>query len=221
MNKVQTLEHRRATPVQARSAATVEAILSASQALLIEEGLPGFNTNAVAKRAGVNVATLYHYFPNKTAILRELFERDEKSRVDFIVAQFVELGTTTDLNGWLRAMTIAMLRMRWRQPAGIALRRACRAVPELMEAEEAVNVGVAEQLSAALLQRSPHLTIARAGIAARAMVEVTTALLDFARDHPDSAYDMVEALESILRGYFGELAKPGPPAKLGRREPRI
>ena len=73
---------RRAMPVQQRSAVTVEAILSASAELLVREGLPGFNTNAVAKVAGINVATLYHYFPNKNAILRELFDRDEKERTD-------------------------------------------------------------------------------------------------------------------------------------------
>ncbi len=50
---------RRAMPVQQRSAVTVEAILSGSAGLLVREGLPGFNTNAVAKAAGINVATLY------------------------------------------------------------------------------------------------------------------------------------------------------------------
>jgi hypothetical protein len=41
----------RAAPVQARAAATVEAILDAALDVLVAEGLPGFNTNSVA-RAG-------------------------------------------------------------------------------------------------------------------------------------------------------------------------
>ena len=64
----------RKRPVQKRSRATVEAVLVAAARILEEQGLPGFNTNAVAERAGVSIGSLYQYFPSKDAILVALME---------------------------------------------------------------------------------------------------------------------------------------------------
>ena len=67
-----TLPKPRKTPVQARSNATVEAILEAAARILETEGLEGYTTNAIAKRAGVSIGSLYQYFPNKDAITAAL-----------------------------------------------------------------------------------------------------------------------------------------------------
>jgi AcrR family transcriptional regulator len=47
---------------------TVSAILEGAARVLAERGWAGFNTNAVAERAGVSIGSLYEYFPNKQAI---------------------------------------------------------------------------------------------------------------------------------------------------------
>ena len=65
----------RKTPVQARSAITVDAILSATIQVLLAEGQERLTTTRVAYRAGVSVGTLYQYFPNKKALLRAVLER--------------------------------------------------------------------------------------------------------------------------------------------------
>ena len=65
----------RKKPVQSRSKATVDAVLSASARILEEHGMAGFNTNAVAVRAGVSIGSLYQYFPSKDAILLALMEQ--------------------------------------------------------------------------------------------------------------------------------------------------
>jgi AcrR family transcriptional regulator len=61
--------------VQARSAATVDAILSATIQVLLAAGQDRLTTTRVAHRAGVSVGTLYQYFPNKQALLRAVLER--------------------------------------------------------------------------------------------------------------------------------------------------
>jgi AcrR family transcriptional regulator len=69
-----TLEPRK-SPVQARSAASVEAILKATIQVLIKVGKERLTTTRVADRAGVSVGTLYQYFPNKSALLRAALQR--------------------------------------------------------------------------------------------------------------------------------------------------
>lgn len=67
----------RKAPRQRRSAHTVEAILEAAALVLEADGLEGFNTNAVARRAGASIGTLYQYFPSKDALTLALLQREE------------------------------------------------------------------------------------------------------------------------------------------------
>ncbi|WP_225767994.1 TetR/AcrR family transcriptional regulator [Inquilinus sp. Marseille-Q2685] len=59
----------RRVPRQARSRATIEAIVQAGAAVLSARGWFGFTTNEVIDVAGVGTATLYQYFPNKDALV--------------------------------------------------------------------------------------------------------------------------------------------------------
>lgn len=70
----------RKTPVQARSVASVDAILEATIQVLLKDGRMNLTTTRVAERAGVSVGTLYQYFPNKSSLLQALL-RDKLSGV--------------------------------------------------------------------------------------------------------------------------------------------
>jgi AcrR family transcriptional regulator len=65
----------RKSPVQARSAASVDAILEATIQVLLQAGKERLTTTRVALRAGVSVGTLYQYFPNKSALLQAALKR--------------------------------------------------------------------------------------------------------------------------------------------------
>ena len=65
----------RKSPVQARSMASVDAILEATIQVLLAVGKDRLTTTRVAQRAGVSVGTLYQYFPNKSALLKAVLER--------------------------------------------------------------------------------------------------------------------------------------------------
>jgi AcrR family transcriptional regulator len=73
---MQHIDPYRKKPVQSRSEGTVEAIFEAAARILQTQGPSGFNTNAVAKLAGVSIGTLYQYFPNKSAILIAIAQRE-------------------------------------------------------------------------------------------------------------------------------------------------
>lgn len=61
--------------VQARSRNTVEAILEAATRILARDGWAAFNTNAIARIAGVSIGSVYEYFGNKEAILDVILDR--------------------------------------------------------------------------------------------------------------------------------------------------
>ena len=74
-HRSQVLLEPRKTPVQARSAASVEAILKATIQVLTSVGKERLTTTRVALRAGVSIGTLYQYFPNKSALLQAALNR--------------------------------------------------------------------------------------------------------------------------------------------------
>ncbi len=47
-----------------------------------EGGIERLNTNLVAAESGINISTVYKYFPNKLAILATLFERQSAERTE-------------------------------------------------------------------------------------------------------------------------------------------
>jgi len=68
----------RKAPRQQRATHTVEALLEAAAQVLEADGLDGYNTNAVARRAGASVGTLYQYFPGKDALTLALLLREDR-----------------------------------------------------------------------------------------------------------------------------------------------
>jgi AcrR family transcriptional regulator len=94
----------RKSPVQARSAASVDAILEATIQVLLHVGKDRLTTTRVALRAGVSVGTLYQYFPNKIALLQAALKRhlDE-------VTEAVELVCKEQKGKTLRQMVTALI----------------------------------------------------------------------------------------------------------------
>jgi AcrR family transcriptional regulator len=82
-----TLEHR--APRQQRSKDRVEAILDAALGLVVEHGAEALAMREVARRAGVQIGSIYQYFPSKAAIIRELARRNLE-RVHDLLAHVVE-----------------------------------------------------------------------------------------------------------------------------------
>jgi AcrR family transcriptional regulator len=94
----------RKSPVQARSAASVDAILEATIQVLLLVGKERLTTTKVAMRAGVSVGTLYQYFPNKSALLQAVLRRHMDG-----VTQAVELACKEQQGRTLREMMTALM----------------------------------------------------------------------------------------------------------------
>jgi AcrR family transcriptional regulator len=102
--RTQVLLEPRKSPVQARSAASVNAILEATIQVLLSVGKERLTTTRVALRAGVSVGTLYQYFPNKSALLQAALKRHLAE-----VTDAVELVCKEQKGRTLRQMVTALI----------------------------------------------------------------------------------------------------------------
>lgn len=100
------VENMRKIPRQSRARDTVDVVLEAAAQLLEASGEAGFNTNAVAERAGVSIGALYRYFPDKQAILRALALREREAHRQVVRAV---VGGETDGLARDRAMIRAFV----------------------------------------------------------------------------------------------------------------
>jgi AcrR family transcriptional regulator len=197
---------RRAIPAQARSTVTVEKILSAATTVLAERGLQGLNTNAVAARASINVATLYHYFPDKVAILAELFRRDQTRRAEYFVKRIEELPEVDDVSEWTANLIHSLVDLRRKVPTTAVLRLACRTVPQLLAIEEEENDQLIELFAKLLRRRYRYLSPNRARHASRVLIETGTLLLDRASVDVEHSPGLIRETIAMLSAYFDYLA---------------
>ena len=105
----------RKSPVQARSAASVEALLEASIQVLLLFGKEQLTTTRVAARAGVSVGTLYQYFPNKSALLQAVLRR-HLNEVTSAVEAACEQQRGKPLEEMATALMTAFLAAKMRDP---------------------------------------------------------------------------------------------------------
>lgn len=110
----ETAPPRRRTSIGGRrNPDSAAAILDAAASILIEEGLGGFSIEAVARRAGAGKPTIYRWWPNKAALLIDVYARQK--------ATVLQADTGT-LQGDLEDV-LGQLFDFWRStPAGAAFR---------------------------------------------------------------------------------------------------
>jgi AcrR family transcriptional regulator len=104
--QVKTTPRKR--PRQARSKATVEAILEATAGILVKLGYEKATTNRIADAAGVSVGSLYQYFPNKQALVAALIDRHAEAMMSVMEAKLSD-GARVPLPEAARDIVDAMI----------------------------------------------------------------------------------------------------------------
>ncbi len=78
---------------QARSRATVDALIEATARILARDGFDRTNTNRIAEEAGVSVGSLYQYFPCKEALVAAVVERHHQELMAVARDTLAEIAT--------------------------------------------------------------------------------------------------------------------------------
>ncbi|MFS2223297.1 TetR/AcrR family transcriptional regulator [Pantoea sp. B65] len=142
----------RKAPVQARSIATVDAILDAAIQVLLKQGLARCNTTRVAERAGVSIGSLYQYFPNREAMMVAVLAR-YLATVASQLEQACAAAHYQPVDRMAQALVLSWLEAKLSQPA---LSRALYAVaesygshPRVRAAQERLQAAVRQMLNTA------------------------------------------------------------------------
>ncbi|MFU8816128.1 MAG: TetR/AcrR family transcriptional regulator [Pseudomonadales bacterium] len=207
--KAADLDLRR-KPLQARGRATFERILETTAQLLEELGAEAITTNLVAKAAAVNVATLYQYFPNKQALLLELFQSQADDRKVIGEAMVRGLGDNPDWRRQLELTIDAIAAERRRVAGAAALRQAMRSTPELLEYDLQGTKHAAQALAHELV-KGGRASVEQAELVARCSIEILAAVLDlWAIDSGARDDRIIAELKVGLSGYLAPYLDPAP-----------
>lgn len=127
----------RRKPLQARALKRHEQILDTTAELLEKVGVDELTTVIIARSLKISVGSLYHYFPNKIAILYALSQRwlDEITlALDDIDATLID---REDLHRFTDHCTERLIEVYRRQRGILHLVQAMFSIPELRELDEA------------------------------------------------------------------------------------
>lgn len=195
----------RRQPQQARSRARVEAILTAADRILTEEGYEALTMRRIAEEAGAPVGSIYQFYADKGAVVDALGRRYLEAfgtAIDDLVERAVS-GELTDLVGTMVDVYAEVFRS---QPGGRALWTGRHLSPELARADEASNALVAEGLRRIV----EHLTGGPGGApverATRMVVWAANAVLhELFKEGGEPDPEAVDELKRMLHAYWEDL----------------
>jgi len=180
----------------------VEAIVEAAARVLETRGLAGFNTNAVAERAGISVGSLYQYFPGKEAIVAALSAR-ERAVLAGEIAATARRTAGLSLEDALRGLARAAIRRQRARPALARILDFEEQRLVLDEADRATTLEIANHVAAVLQAHRARLSVADLGEAALDVIAIARSLIDAAAHR--AAVDPGALEDSIVRSALGYL----------------
>jgi AcrR family transcriptional regulator len=198
----------RRQPSQARARATVQVLLEATARVLVREGYDRASTNRIAQVAGVNIASVYQYFPSKEALVARVFA-DYLERVRLALSEALLRAETLRLMPAIEQLVRGFFSVHDEDPA---LHRALLIhVPELDQVNPmmALRASVTEHLQRFFRARRRELRSKNPDLAAHLVVTCIEAIkqaavLDDARVLHEERF-VAEVLE-LLRRYL--VARP-------------
>jgi AcrR family transcriptional regulator len=192
----------RRSPLQERAKQTVEKILDATAELLHEKGHTRLTTKKVAERSGINIATLYHYFPNKMALLHALALRitvQQKEQLDAVYDRRAE----TDWRDTVDKALDALLEFNRTVTGAVALSLAMRSYPSLRQIDYERDLQESELRSQLLSELGIKGSPRELQLKSLVLAEVMTAMVDYALQfYPEKADAAMDEVKRMVKLYI-------------------
>jgi AcrR family transcriptional regulator len=189
-------------PQQARSREKFDAILAATLRLIHEKGYEQVSVREIARDVNLPIASIYQYFPNKLAIVRQLWEGYTSELGRLLGAELETLARMPEESSMEEVVGNVvdhMVAHHRNNPAFLDIWRSVDGSPELRALNRQDTLRVAEAISAAVLRldpdANPETVMSRALIAC----EAASGTVKLAQELPaERLSGLYESLKSVL-----------------------
>jgi AcrR family transcriptional regulator len=202
----------RSAGVQNRSRERIEQILAAAEPLVAETGLEGLKMRELARRAGLPIASLYHYFPSSSSIVRAIAIRYLDSLRAVLSAELADIidHTTPILQRPQTADRLVrnLVDYLLRSPASAVIWDSLRSSPELRQLDMEDTAENARALEPYLRWVAPDLPEDRVSMLMLVILEAVQAnvivMMHSPQDMQSSQIDaLADMLVATLKGLQG------------------
>jgi AcrR family transcriptional regulator len=193
----------RRMPQQGRSQERVKAILDAAAQLFAEIGYEAATTNAIAQRAQTRIGSLYHFFPNKEAILRALAEQYLQEMRDFSGRIFAsEQAASLPLADFIDGMINALLAF---DESHLGFKQLLDGSDYLGEVSKQVQQTIIAAVEQGMQQRAPSLDADERHAAATVAFSAVKSILNLEAENKAERDRLLRHLKLMLRVYVAEV----------------
>jgi AcrR family transcriptional regulator len=192
----------RRKPTQQRGEERVQQILDATVELVLEIGTDSITTNHIARRADVNVGTVYHFFKDKFEIFRAVIGRII-SVLGEAVDEAVSKPAASDVE-WIERVIDAHERFYFKNKGAIRLFLAISRNLEMKSLWDDYYDDKLPQYARALKKNCPHIPASRRMAVALMLNEALMEMLDEAiiEVKPKREREtLLREIRFLLRGY--------------------
>jgi AcrR family transcriptional regulator len=193
----------RRKPTQHRGEERVEQILDATEELALEIGADAITTNHIARRAGINVGTIYHFFTDKFEVFRAVISRTI-SVLDEEIREVMSKPVASDVE-WLEGLIDAHERFWFKHKGAIRLWLDVTRIPEMQSLWDGYYAERLPEYARGLKEHFPHIRASRRPMVTRMLNDMIIYLLDEAIIEVKTKRERVAILREtrfMLRGYI-------------------
>ena len=192
----------RRPPQQTRGKERVEHILKVTEKLLLKKGYDAINTNAIAAEAGISIGSLYHFFPNKLAILEALIARYYEQYLEVLEEVHSDKDADFQVEKYIKHLFHALIRFDQAVPSSVpAFIAASKASPNLeaMDLENAAQVNqiLSEFYRAKGLDKKWAIRVSR-----MVRVILDAFFIEVAEKDAKTSRELVEEVKKVLTAYL-------------------
>jgi len=200
----------RRVPQQQRSRQKVTTILETAMALFQKSGMDSISMREIARECHLPIATVYQYFPNKQAIVRQIWE-SHSSDVETLLATELEslradpsVGTARRVIDRIVASTVDAHESH---PAFMEIRRCVDATPDLRQLNLENTLRVADLIRQMILSVNPQANEAQLANHALIITQATSSTVRLGQQMPVSQRtELYASLKSFLVQTFESMS---------------
>lgn len=200
-------KENRIVPKTSRGEKRVLLILDAAAQVIAEVGYEAATTNAIAKRAGTSIGSLYQFFPNKEALVAELAKRYRAQLRAILDKATNQAAKQVSVSWQLEQMIDRIVEFNIQniafQPLFCTVNSSLEAVIALKELEEEMF----ERVSNVFALWAPHVSTEKMNLYAKVCIHTVQALLPLTNEEQKINSLMVHELKRMIYGYLLPIVK--------------